>query len=99
GWWRFLGGRLLSWFLGPTVLIAGPLGRINPFKVDVAHALRSVQCPVLLLHGRCDNLALPSDAERNLAALQGRGEMVWFENCGHSEFRWVQSDRFYAALE
>jgi pimeloyl-ACP methyl ester carboxylesterase len=68
-------------------------------KVDVAHALRNVRCPVLLLHGRCDNLALPSEAERNLAALDGRGEMVWFEDCGHSEFRWTQSERYYRVLE
>jgi pimeloyl-ACP methyl ester carboxylesterase len=99
GWWRFLGGRVLSWVLGPTVLLAGPLARINPFKADVSHSLRNVKVPVLLLHGRCDDLALPAEAERNLAALGGRGELVWFEDCGHSEFRWVQSDLYYSVLE
>jgi uncharacterized protein len=99
GWWRFLGGPVLSYLLGPTVLLAGPLGKINPFKVDVSHALRKVTCPVLMLHGRCDNLALPSEAERNIAAMSGRAEVVWFEECGHSEFRWTQSNRYYQALE
>ncbi len=98
GWWRFLGGRLLSFLLGPTILLAGPLTGVNPFKVDVAQALRRIACPVLLLHGRCDTLATPAEAERNLAAMKGNGELVWFDDCGHSEFRWVQSERYYAVL-
>lgn len=99
GWWRFLGGRAVSIFLGPTILFAGPFARFNPFKVDVAHALSRTTCPVLLLHGRCDNLAPPEEAERNLAALGGRGELVWFDDCDHSEFRWVQPEKYYGALE
>jgi fermentation-respiration switch protein FrsA (DUF1100 family) len=99
GWWRFLGGPILSVVLGPTVLLAGPFARFNPFKVDVAHALEKVPCPVLILHGRCDDLAIPADAERNLAALKGQGELCWFDDCNHSEFRWVQSERYYEVLE
>ncbi|HVT11214.1 MAG TPA: alpha/beta fold hydrolase [Fimbriimonadaceae bacterium] len=99
GWWRFLGGHVLSFFLGPTVLIAGPLAGINPFRVDVAQALSKSAGPVLVLHGRQDDLALPSEAERNIAALGSRAEAVWFDNCGHSEFRWEQPERYYAALE
>lgn len=99
GWWRFLGGKALSWLLGPMVLIAGPLAKMNPFKVDVAEALKESSCPVLLLHGRCDDLALPSEALRNAEALGDRGELVWFDNCGHSEFRWIHPVRYYEAVE
>jgi pimeloyl-ACP methyl ester carboxylesterase len=99
GWWRFLGGPVLSGLLGPTVLFAGPLAKINPFKVDVAEALSRTSCPALLLHGRCDDLALPSEAERNAAALAERGELVWFDDCGHSEFRWIQPARYYETVE
>lgn len=99
GWWRFLGGRFLSVILGPTVLLAGPFAKINPFKVDVASAVSTLSCPILMLHGRCDDLALPSEAERNLAAARDHAELVWFDDCGHSEFRWVQSDRYYAVME
>lgn len=98
GWWRFLGGPLLSWVLGPTVLVAGPFVGMNPFKVDVGEALSHVLCPTLILHGRCDNLALPTEADRNFAMLTGEKSIVWFDNCGHSEFRWVQSGRYYQAL-
>lgn len=99
GWWRFLGGRVLSWVLGPAIFLAVPFARLNPFKVDVSRALAAIRCPVLMLHGRCDDLALPREAERNLAALAGQAEMVWFDDCGHSEFRWVQPQRYYSALE
>lgn len=99
GWWRFLGGRPLSWLLGPTVLFAGPFARINPFRVNVGHALKKTKCPVMILHGRCDNLALPSEAEENLNALGNRGSIVWFDDCGHSEFRWIQFEQYYRALE
>ncbi|HTQ08776.1 MAG TPA: alpha/beta hydrolase [Fimbriimonadaceae bacterium] len=99
GWWRFLGNRAVSIVLGPSVFFAGPLAGINPFKVDVAKALESTTCPVLILHGRCDDLAEPCEAERNLAALGGRGEIVWFEGCGHSEFRWQQPELYYRELE
>jgi alpha-beta hydrolase superfamily lysophospholipase len=99
GWWRFLGGHALSWILGPTVLFAGPLAGINPFKIDVGQALRKVKCPVLLLHGRHDNLAQPREADRNLAALGDRGEIVWFDDCGHSEFRWAQPESYYQELQ
>jgi alpha-beta hydrolase superfamily lysophospholipase len=99
GWWRFLGGKVLSVLLGPTVLLAGPLAKINPFRVDVAQALGTTECPVLLLHGRCDDLALPAEAERNLAAVGSRGELIWFDDCGHSEFRWIQPARYYEAVE
>lgn len=98
GWWRFLGGHALSFILGPTVLLAGPLAGINPFKIDVAKALRSVKCPVLILHGRSDNLAPPAEAERNLKALGDNAEIVWFDQCGHSEFRWTQPDSYYREL-
>lgn len=99
GWWRFLGSNILSIIFGPTILLAGPFARINPFKIDVAHSLKNVNCPILFLHGRCDNLALPSEAERNLATVRGKAEIVWFDNCGHSEFRWTQAERYYRALD
>lgn len=99
GWWRFLGGRALSWFLAPTLFIAGGLAGMNPLRVDVGRALAKTTCPVLILHGRCDTLALPSQAERNFGARGDGVEIVWFEGCGHSEFRWTQAERYFEALE
>lgn len=98
GWWRFLGGRVLAALLAPTVLLAAPLLRVRPRKVDVAAALATLDVPVLLLHGDADDLALPSEARRNAAASRD-AELVWLEGCGHSEGRWIHPDTTFAALE
>jgi uncharacterized protein len=99
GWWRFLGGKPLAALLAPSLLVAWPLARFNPWKVDVAEALRkSKGMPMLLLHGDCDNLALPAEAERNLAALDGRGSLVWLADCGHGEGRWVHPEPYREAV-
>lgn len=99
GWWRFLGGPVLSAALSPTVLLAAPLAGFNPFSIDVARCLtKAGDVPVLLLHGDSDNLALPAEAERNHAAVGGPKELVWLPGSGHSEGRWLHPERYYGAL-
>src|SRR5207248_6875096 len=95
GWWRFLGGTWLSIVLWPVIVIAAPLAKLNPFKVDVAKAMQHIHVPVLILHGDCDNLALPSEAQRNFSACAGACELVWMPTCGHSEGRWVHPQLYY----
>jgi pimeloyl-ACP methyl ester carboxylesterase len=98
GWWRFLGGRWLSYALTPSTLVAAPLAGFNPFSVDIAKSLHRVGKPVLILHGDCDTLALPSEAVRNEAACAGPVELVWLPTCGHSEGRWVHPELYYDSL-
>jgi pimeloyl-ACP methyl ester carboxylesterase len=97
GWWRFLGGRVLSFVLSPSVVIAAPLAGFNPFRPDVASALARVKVPVLILHGDCDNLATVDEAKRNETAC-ANARIVWFERCGHSEGRWLQPEKYNAAV-
>lgn len=98
GWWRFVGGQGLSVALAPTMWAAWPLVRINPYRIDVAKALGKSSVPVLLLHGAEDKLALPSEAERNLAATGDRGTLVWLPNSNHAEGRWNYPDLYMGAL-
>jgi hypothetical protein len=98
GWWRFLGGRVLSFLLTPSVVVAAPLAGFNPFKPDVAQALTAVKVPVLILHGDRDNLATVAEAKRNEAACAGHVKTVWFEGCGHSEGRWLQPEKYNLAV-
>lgn len=98
GWWRFLGGNLLAFFLAPTALLAAPMAGFSPYRVKVSEALARTTQPVLLMHGDCDTLALPSEAVANLEALGDRAEVVWFDTCGHSEGRWLQPQRYMGAL-
>jgi pimeloyl-ACP methyl ester carboxylesterase len=99
GWWRLLGGRKLELALWPTPLIAWPLIGFNPFKVDVADALRKAgDVPTLIFHGTIDDLALPGEAERNYATRNGNSRLVWLSDCGHSEGRWVHPQLYESEL-
>lgn len=99
GWWRLIGGRFLERLLWPTTLFATPIAGFNPFTVDVSVALhRAGEVPVLILHGDKDTLALPSEAERNLAACAGPAEIVWLADCGHSEGRWERPVEYERAV-
>lgn len=89
GWWRFLGGQALAVLFAPTVVVAAPMVGVNPFRIDVAAALRKADIPTLLIHGDKDRLALPAEAERNLAACGDKGRLVWMPNSNHAEGRWV----------
>ena len=99
GWWYFLGGKPLRAFLWPSVFVAAPFVGFNPFKVDVAEAVKKLKIKVLLMHGDVDTLANPRQAARNLEAAGDCGEIVWFEGCGHSEGRWIHPERYIRSLE
>jgi pimeloyl-ACP methyl ester carboxylesterase len=94
GWWRFLGGPILSAVLSPTPIFAIAVTGVNPFSVDVSKSLRQLKVPVLFLHGSKDNLALPAEARRNFEAANEPKSIIWFEGCGHSEGRWLHHDRY-----
>ncbi len=99
GWWRFLGGNLLMVLLSSTTLIAIPMTGFNPLSVDIAESLKRIKdVPILFLHGDRDNLATPEDANRNFAACPGPKSIKWFEGCGHSEGRWLQSENYRKAV-
>jgi pimeloyl-ACP methyl ester carboxylesterase len=99
GWWRFLGGKFLMTLLSPTTLIAIPIMGFNPFRVDVAEALKKFSSvPILFIHGDKDNLALPTEALRNFEAYAGPKHIEWFEGCGHSEGRWLQPQKYRQAI-
>ncbi|HEY3781145.1 MAG TPA: alpha/beta hydrolase [Fimbriimonadaceae bacterium] len=98
GWWRFIGGKVLSLILSPSIIIAAPMAGFNPFKVDVSTALSKIEKPTLILHGDIDNLATPGEATRNAKAAAGPVEVVWFKSCGHSEGRWVHPELYYESI-
>lgn len=59
-------------------------------------ALRKVRVPVLISHGRDDNVVLPRSVDMTLNALPD-AQVSWFEGCGHSPFA-EDSDRFNREL-
>lgn len=97
GWWSLLGVPGMRYVLSPILIVAWPMVGFNPFKVDVANALRKIgPKPVLMLHGDRDCLAIPAQAERNLAVVQAHNdptaEIVWFDECDHCEAIYRRTD-------
>ncbi len=99
GWWMFLGGKKLRFFLYPVVWLGWPLSGLNLFSVVVSNALKQVTIPTLVLHGEADTLAPLSHAKTNFEALAGHKALVTFPNRNHSEARWEDPEQYFAAIE
>ena len=99
GWWDFLGGKVLRFFLRPVVLMGWPLSGINPYSVVVSRKLGNVKIPTLMLHGGADILAPLTSARRNFDALAGPKTMVEFPGRNHSEARWEDPEKYFAAIQ
>ena len=81
--------------LAPTLGFCRALLGFRLRDADVARALPLIaEKPSLILHGDRDSLALPSEAERNLAASGSHAKLVWFEGCDHSQGRFREPDRY-----
>lgn len=99
GWWRLFGPKWLGVLLRPASFLARFFVDFSPKDVNVDDALSRSACPVLVLHGDRDGIALPSEAQKNIDALGDRASIQWFKNCRHSEGRWEQPDLYFEALE
>ena len=88
-------GRLFA----PGVPLTGLFLGFSPRGKDVAASLATIgPKPVLLFHGERDVIALPAEARRNVAALQGPTTIVWQPEMGHAEGRWERAEEYHAAL-
>ena len=99
GWWLFLGGKRLRFFLYPVVWFGWPLSGLNLFSIVVSKALAKVTVPTLVIHGTADTLAPIDHARANFAALAGPKTLVEFEGRNHSEARWEEPEKYFGAIE
>lgn len=99
GWWRFIGGWPAAILLAPVALIAWPFAGFNPFLVNVGKALSRIDKPVLILHGRRDNLARPHHADKNYKSARETCDLIWFDDAGHSEARWCDAEGFIRVID
>jgi pimeloyl-ACP methyl ester carboxylesterase len=99
GWWNFLGGRWLAFFLGPTIWLGRLMIGFDPAKVVVSEYLeKASHRPVLFLAGGDDPVVSREALDRNLRA---SGELTWvevFEGAGHGEARFREPDRYQQAI-
>lgn len=99
GWWLFLGGKKLRFFLYPVVWLGRPLSGFSLFTVVVSKALAKVKIPTLVLHGTGDTLASIKHAEANFESLGGPKKYVTFDDRNHSEARWEEPEKYFESIE
>lgn len=99
GWWNFLGGKWLAFFLAPTVWLGRLMVGFDPAKVVVAEYLtKAAHRPVLFLAGGDDPIVSQGALDRNVKA---SGALTWvevFEGAGHGEARFREPERYRDAI-
>ncbi|HSE49354.1 MAG TPA: alpha/beta hydrolase [Terriglobales bacterium] len=61
--------------------------------------IRRVKCPVLVIHGRRDNVIPFAHGERLYAAAPGKKMFLWADAAGHNDFEWLARDRYLPAIQ
>jgi abhydrolase domain-containing protein 17 len=72
---------------------------ILPFdKFRSIDKIASVNCPVLVIHGKLDNMIVPAHGEALFENVAGPRQMILVESAGHVSARMYASKRFLTAL-
>ncbi len=99
GWWNFLGGKWLAFFLAPTIWLGRLMIGFDPAKVVVSEYLaKASHKPVLFLAGDDDPVVSQKSLDRNVKA---SGDLTWvetFEGAGHGEGRFREPVRYQEAI-
>lgn len=90
-------GKTAQALFAPGILLSGLWLGFRPWKLDLTDALRRIEQPVLLLHGKRDRLIPPERARRNAAAIPNLHGPVWFDS-GHVEARMDDPQAYVATL-
>jgi abhydrolase domain-containing protein 17 len=72
---------------------------ILPFdKFRSIDKIASVSCPVLVIHGKLDNMIVPAHGEALFENVAGPRQMIMVERAGHVSARMSASKRFLSAM-
>ena len=71
-----------------------------PFdKFNNIGKIRSVHCPVLVIHGTRDSVINSSHGRQLFAAANDPKRALWVENANHNDVSFVGGDRYYDSLK
>jgi fermentation-respiration switch protein FrsA (DUF1100 family) len=95
---RPMGGLIVqSGFTSAFRVLA--LGRLIPFrKFNNLAKIARVRCPILVMHGRADEVIPFRHGESLLAAAHEPKSHLWVDGAGHNDFDEVAGKRLIAAL-
>ena len=72
---------------------------ILPFdKFRNINKIRKVNCPVLVMHGKADEVIPFQHGEKLFAAAREPKLSLWVDEAGHNDFMWVAGDRYAKTL-
>jgi hypothetical protein len=72
---------------------------ILPFeKFRNIDKLKKVNCPVLVMHGKADEVIPFSHGQKLFAAAREPKRYLWVDEAGHNDFMWVASEQYAKTL-
>jgi hypothetical protein len=72
---------------------------ILPFdKFPNINKIKKVKCPVLVMHGKADEVIPFSHGQKLFAAAPEPKRYLWVDEAGHNDFMWVAGDRYATTL-
>ena len=72
---------------------------ILPFdKFRNIDKIKKVNCPVLVMHGKADEVVPFSHGQKLFAAAGEPKRYLWVDEAGHNDFIWVAGDRYSSTL-
>ena len=72
---------------------------ILPFdKFRNLDKIKKVNCPVLVMHGKADEVVPFSHGQKLFAAAGEPKRYLWVDEAGHNDFIWVAGDRYSSTL-
>jgi fermentation-respiration switch protein FrsA (DUF1100 family) len=93
-----LGGLVLEGTFTSAFRVATEV-RVLPWDYfPVLEQLERVRCPVLVVHGTCDETIPFRHGRRLFAAARPPKEHLWVEGAGHNDLVEVAGERYWAAL-
>src|SRR3954470_985076 len=80
-----------------VVLTKVPLIPFDKFK-NISK-IKNVRCPVLVVHGRNDNVIPFRNGERLFEAAPGSKSNYWVEKAGHNDLEWVAGEELFERIK
>ncbi len=72
---------------------------ILPFdKFSNINKIKKVKCPVLVMHGKADEVIPFSHGQKLFAAIRTPKLSLWVDEAGHNDFMWIAGERYAETL-
>jgi fermentation-respiration switch protein FrsA (DUF1100 family) len=93
-----VGGLIIESTFTSAFKVVVPV-KILPFdKFNNLEKIKNVQCPVLIMHGKADEIIPFTHAEKLYAAAPSPKLTLWVDEASHNDFFWVAGEKYKNSL-